>query len=324
MAGRARLVDVARHLGLSPSTVSRAFNHPQRLTPETVRRVVEAAEVLGFIPNRHAQALTTGRTGAIGLVLPDIINPFFPKLVRAAQRAAEVHGLSMFVAETHSDPVQERRQIATMMPQTEGLLIASSRLTADEIRHVAQVGRVVLVNTDTEEVDRVLTSSAEALTKGLKHLARCGARQVCYVGGPRRSWAQFERRGTVERVCADLGMKASFLQGESGTYAEARDLAAAVAATGADAVVAFDDIIAHGVLDGLLLRGVQVPADISLLGCDDALPIQTTPRLSTISLRIGEAVGRAVEVLLDRNESTSPQRLVVEGELVLRDTTPTA
>lgn len=322
MAGRASLVDVARYLGVAPSTVSRAFNHPQRLLPDTVQRVKDAAEELGYIPNRHAQALTTGRTGAIGLVLPDIINPFFPKLVRAAQRAVQDHDLSMFVAETHSDPAQERRQIATMTPQTEGLVIASSRLTADEIRHVAQNGRVVLVNTDTDGVDRVLTSSARALRQGLEHLAACGTQRVCYVGGPRRSWAQSERRGTVERVCAELGMQASFLHGDSGTYAEARELAAGVAATGADAVVAFDDIIAHGVLDGLLLLGIRVPSDVSLLGCDDALPIQTHPRLSTISLRISEAISRAVQVLLDRDDRPAPQRIVVEGDLVLRQTTP--
>lgn len=322
MAGRASLVDVARHLGLAPSTVSRAFNHPHLLLPQTVARVREAAEELGYLPNRHAQALTTGRTSAIGLVVPDIVNPFFPQVVRAAQRAADVHGLSMFVAETNSDPDHERRQIANLTSQTEGLIIASSRLTADEIRHVVSYARLVLVNNDTEGVDRVLISSSNALRQALEHLAAKGARTVCYVGGPRRSWSQLERSSTVEQVCAELGMVMVQVQGESGTYAAARAVADQVADSGADAVVAFDDIIAHGIFDGLALRGIRVPEDVSLVGCDDALPIHTQPRLSTISLRIGEGMHHAIRLLLEpRDRDSQSQRIVVDGDLVLRATT---
>lgn len=74
--GSASIVDVARSLGVAPSTVSRAFNHPDRLRSETVAAVVSAAERLGYVPIRHARALITGRSGAIGLVIPDITNPF--------------------------------------------------------------------------------------------------------------------------------------------------------------------------------------------------------------------------------------------------------
>ncbi|WP_353114445.1 LacI family DNA-binding transcriptional regulator [Microbacterium sp.] len=317
---RASVVDVARALGIAPSTVSRAFNHPDRLRPETVAAVQEAAERLGYVPNRHARALITGRTGAIGLIVPDITNPFFPKLVRAAQRSAEQRGLSMFVAETGYDPEKERRQIATMAPQTEGVIVASSRLPDDELRLIAQRTRVVFINNDTPGLSRVLLSSGSALREGIGHLAAQGARRLCYVGGPARSWSEGERRGAVRESAAALGLEAHYLRDESGTYAEARALAKSVLASGADAVIAFDDVVAHGVLDGLLVAHVRVPEKMSLLGCDDALPIQTHPRMSTIRLPFTEGV-RAAMALIVADEVEADTRIEVAGVLELRETT---
>ena len=102
MPGRSTIQQVARSLGVSPSTVSRAFNAPHLLKEETVSAVVATAERMGYVPNLHARALVTGKTGLIGLIVPDITNPFFPPLVRAAQRAAETRGLSVMIAETNS------------------------------------------------------------------------------------------------------------------------------------------------------------------------------------------------------------------------------
>ncbi|WP_341932856.1 LacI family transcriptional regulator [Microbacterium sp. LWO14-1.2] len=317
---RASVVDVARALGVSPSTVSRAFNHPELLRAETVVAVHAAAERLGYVPNRHAQALITGRTGAIGLIVPDITNPFFPKLVRAAQRSAEQRGLSMFVAETGYDPEKERRQIATMAPQTEGVIVASSRLPGDELQLIAQRTRVVFINNDTPGLARVLLSSSTALRQGIDHLVASGARRLCYVGGPVRSWSEGERRRTVGDAVARLGLDATYLRDESGTYAEARALAKEVLDSGADAVIAFDDVVAHGVLDGLLVENVRVPGEVALIGCDDALPIQTHPRMSTIRLPFTEAV-RAAMGLIAVDEIQPDTRVEVEGVLELRETT---
>lgn len=317
---RASVIDVARALGVAPSTVSRAFNHPEKLRPETVAAVHETAARLGYVPNRHAQALITGRTGAIGLIVPDITNPFFPKLVRAAQLAAEQRGLSMFVAETGYDPDKERRQIATMAPQTEGVIVASSRLPDDELRLIAQRTRVVFVNNDAAGLTRVLLSSSSALRQGIEHLVATGARRFCYVGGPRRSWSEGERRRTVLDCAAELGLSVTCLRDESGGYDEARGLAASVIAAEPDAVIAFDDVIAHGVLDGLLLAGVEVPAQMSLLGCDDAMPIRTHPRMSTIRLPFTESM-RAAMALIAAEETEPATVVTVDGLLELRETT---
>ncbi|WP_307364560.1 LacI family DNA-binding transcriptional regulator [Microbacterium murale] len=318
---RASLVDVARTLGVAPSTVSRAFNHPQLLKPETVAAVHAEAERLGYVPNRHARALITGRTGAVGLIVPDITNPFFPKLARAAQRAGEQHGLAMFIAETNYDPEQERRQIATMAPQAEGVIVASSRLPHDELTLIAERTRLVLINTDAPGLSRVLISARDALRAGVDHLVAHGARRLCYVGGPARSWAESERRATVEAAVAAYRLPLVQLRDESGTYNEARALAERVVDAEADAVIAYDDVVAHGVLDGLYVRGVRVPQDVALLGCDDALPIQTHPRMSTIRFPSAEAV-RAAMALVVADGDLVDKRIEVHGVLEMRETTP--
>ena len=321
MPGRSTIQQVARSLGVSPSTVSRAFNAPHLLKEETVSAVVATAERMGYVPNLHARALVTGKTGLIGLIVPDITNPFFPPLVRAAQRAAETRGLSVMIAETNSLPERERAHIASLAPHCGGLIIASSRLTPEELRHVADSTRVVLVNNDTEGVARVLISSASALTEGIHALVARGARRFCYVGGPHRSWSEFERRSTLEQLAAELDLDATYCRDESGTYHEARMMTATVDCE-TDAVIAFDDVIACGVLDGLSDRGLRVPEDMALLGCDDALPVQTRPRLSTIRLRAAEGVTEAVRMV---TEATGPtvdeERVLLPGVLEFRETT---
>lgn len=321
MPGRTTIVQVAKRLGVSPSTVSRAFNEPHKLLPATVERVHQVAEEMGYIPNRHARALITGRSGIIGLSVPDITNPFFPPMIRVAQRLAEQRKLNVFVVETNNDPDRERRLIATLLPQVEGLIIASPRLGDEELRSVAAEARLVLVNSDVSGTARVLIASSAPLARALHDLAGHGVRRICYVGGPRRSWSEAERSGTVQRVGAELGLETFAMQVETGTYADARRLAAQVAATRPDAVIAFDDVIAHGVMHGLESLDVHVPADIKLLGCDDALPSQTRPQLSTIRLRAQEGIKLAIELLDDPSSPLPETRLEVQGELIHRETT---
>lgn len=306
---------------MAASTVSRAFNTPHLLRPATVDRIVATAESMGYVPNRHARALATGRTGLLGLVVPDVTNPFFPPLVRAAQRAAEAADLAVMLVESNSVPDRERAHIASLASHCEGLIIASSRLTPEELRRVSAGSRLVLVNNDTSGIARVLVSSSDALGEGIQHLVRQGARSFCYVGGPHRSWSEFERRSTLERLAVELGLDTTYLRDESGTYHEARSMAAG-APLHADAIIAFDDVIACGVLDGLSDSGVSIPQDTYLLGCDDALPIQTRPRLSTIRLRGTEAMIEAVRLITaSEGDTVSEERILLPGTLALRETT---
>ncbi|MEL4356466.1 MULTISPECIES: LacI family DNA-binding transcriptional regulator [unclassified Luteococcus] len=320
MPGRSTIHQVARELGVSASTVSRAFNNPNKLLPSTVARVKEKSEEMGYVPNRHAQALSTGRTGIISLVVPDITNPFFPPMIRAAQRTAESAGLNVMVVETNSDPDRERSHIASLLPHCEGILIASPRLSAAELQGIAQLTPLVLLNNDTEGVARVLLSTRKALCNALHHFSQMGARRVCYIGGPARSWSESERRSTIEGQACALGLTLEVRRVESGTYAQARHIVAEDPPR-ADLVIGFDDIVACATLDGLADAGVDVPGQTSLLGCDDALPVRTKPRISTITVPTAVATHQAVKMIMGSSTNKLPeQRLLFHGELRIRET----
>ncbi len=318
---RSTIVEVARSLGVAPSTVSRAFNEPHRLRHETVARIKAAADAMGYVPNRHAQALSTGRSSMIGLIVPDLCNPFFPPMVRAAQREAELSGLTVVVAETNSDPDHERRQVDTLLPECDGLVVASSRRPHHELRELAATARVVLVNADVDGLARVLISSRAALAEAIRELVARGDRTLCYVGGPAKSWSEQERRSTVAALAAELGLDVTYLRAELGTYADAAALMPEVLASGATAVIAFDDILAHAVVNGLAEAGRSIPRDVRVLGCDDALPIETRPQLSTIELLTGQAGEAAVRILATTQGRPRESRTELAGVLRRRGTT---
>jgi LacI family transcriptional regulator len=259
----------------------------------------------------------------IGLIVPDIANPFFPPMIRHSQLAAEELGLSVFIADTNEDADREATMIGRLSPQVEGLIIASSRLPDKSLLTIAQRLPTVLINRDIEGIARVLVSASAALVQGIEHFVNTGHTRIAYVGGPPRSWSDEKRHSTVARALSDHGLDGIFLRAPAGTYADGVEASGAVVESGATAVIAFDDVIAHGLMSGFRARGLKIPEHISILGCDDILAITTYPSLSSIALDFAQAGRKAVEAL----RTTGPrhgvveQRIELEGTLVLRGTT---
>ncbi|GMA31224.1 LacI family DNA-binding transcriptional regulator [Litorihabitans aurantiacus] len=272
------ITEIARELGISPSTVSRAFTAPRLLRPETVERVTRTAAALGYVPNAHARALSTGLQHTIGVVVPDIANPFFPPLLRAAQRRAEDLGYAVISADSDGDPARELRLVQRLAPQVQGLVVVGPRAPEREVALVAQRQRVLFVNRDVSGTPRVLASAGRALRDGVAHLLTAGHRRFAYVGGPRLAWAQEERLRTVREALAGGVERLVLVETTGGTYAEAVALGPSLAAAEVTAVVAFDDVVAHGVVDSLVAQGLDVPRDVSVLGCDDTIAVTTHPR----------------------------------------------
>lgn len=317
------IVELAKHLGVSASTVSRAFTDPGKLRPETVTRVLKASAELGYVPNNHARALTTGSSSVIGLLVPDIANPFFPPIVREAQSVAEELGLSVFIADTDGDPDRESNMIGRLSPQVDGLIIAASRLSDKSLLTCAERRPTVLINRDVAGIARILVSASDALVQAIDHFIEIGHDQIAYVGGPPRSWSDVQRRESVVRALGNRDLEGLYFQAPAGTYADSLAISAEVAHSKATAVIAFDDVVAHGLMSGFRARGLQVPDDICVLGCDDTLAITTHPPLSSIALDLSLAGREAVETLRStgRRGEVAERRLELEGRLVLRGTT---
>jgi LacI family transcriptional regulator/LacI family repressor for deo operon, udp, cdd, tsx, nupC, and nupG len=316
--------DVAARAGVSPATVSRVFTRPESVAVDKRRRVMEAAEELGYAPHPAARSLAQGRTGNLGIVVPDIANSWSATIVKAVQREARRDGLALFVAGSEEQAADEERWARAMAPQVDGLLVVSPQMSDEALRALADLIPVVVTNRVLEGIPAVLTNVFEAAGHAVEHLYALGHRRLVYLTGP-DGYSNDVRRNGFSSACARLGIEASELGPFHARFTEgirAADLALATAATG---VVAFNDEIAVGVLNRLADRGVRVPEDVSVVGFDDmGLAEMVTPRLTTVRIPAGAAGAAAVDMLLAEvagraAEVRSPVEL--RGQLIVRAST---
>jgi DNA-binding LacI/PurR family transcriptional regulator len=321
-SSRITIHDVARAARVSSSTVSRAYTTPEIVNGSTLSRVLEAARRLGYEPNRAARALATGRTGNIGVVVPDLTNPFFPAILKGAQARARQMGWSVFLADTEEDPESEYELVLGLAKQVDGVVLCSSRMAAHHIRSLWGSTRVVFLNREVAGAPAVIMDAAGGAQQAADHLIALGHRRIAYLRGPSASWSDRERRrslrASIRRARVEIvefgPLAPSFEAGIQGA-----DLALA---SGASAIVAFNDLMALGVLSRLHDRKVVVPDDVSVVGFDDiAMAVMTTPSLTSVSVPKEEAGRSAIDLLLATllDEPAANKRL--PGQLIVRGST---
>ena len=316
---------VAEAAGVSISTVSRALSAAaDSVAPETRDHVRRIADELGYRPNPAARGLITGQTHCIGLVVPDLENPFFASVCKAVQERARRAGYSVFVADSDEDPTLEDELVHSLVKQVDGIIFASARGADDAVQRWAQQAPLVLLNREVEGVASVTYDNAGGLRAIVQHLVALGHRTIAYAGGPERSWSSRQRReaflaadqGTPDLATIDLGFFPPSFEGG----VQAADLAIAAGAT---AVVGYNDLMAVGLIHRLRQRGLRVPEDVSVSGFDN-IPISTMiwPNLTTIDnprTQIGKAgVDWIVGSLRGQKEPVEPTdpipvQLIVRG-----------
>lgn len=309
------------------STVSRALGAPGLVHDATRARVLEVASDLGYRPNRAARSLITGRTGNLGIVVPDLGNPYFHSVLKGAQSRARSAEYAVFVADTEEQVREEATLVEAMAAQVDGLVLCSPRLSTRALAD-APIGRLVLLGRRVPGVPSVVPDSAGGMRQAITHLHRLGHRRIVYLAGPRRSWSDRQRRRGLDSACRQLSVEATVLGPFSPTFAGGTDAAPLALASDATAVVAYNDLVAVGVAHHFARCGIAVPGQVSLVGFDDiAVASMTTPALTTVAVPT-EAAGRiAVEVLLDRLEDRQepgyPSRSWFElpTSLVVREST---
>lgn len=314
---------VAEAAGVSRATVSRAFTRADMLSADTVRRVMAVAKKIGYVPNHTARALSTGRNSNVALVVPDVANPFFPPLIRAAQLEAEKLDFCVFLGNSDENPQQEEKLVSRFAPQVEGFILASSRLSEERIRFQAARRPLVLINRDVKGIPRVLMDSGAGIGEAVDHLASLGHKRIAYISGPNSSWSNTQRRAAVRRRAKVHALQVLIVPGQVASFDTGYAAAPAILHYGATAAVAFDDLMAQGALAGLAARGVAVPADFSVVGCDDVLGAMTYPALSSVSNACPEAGRVAVSLLMEmlKTRVVSDVRYVLGTRLVIRKTT---
>lgn len=323
MSAAPTIYSIATDLGVHASTVSRAFSRPELITPEIRDRVLARAAEVGYRPNQAARSLVTGRHATIGLVLPDIENPFFPPLVRATQTAAARTDRRVVLLDTEMRDDRELELLTEMGAHVDGLLIAAPLNAPSKIRSAIAGRPAVLINRRSPGFSSVIIDNAAALREAASLLADLGHRRIALLGGPKGAWTANQRSSAVRRWQADTADIADLGRFDA-SYEGGLLAAETLAHSGATAAIAFDDLMACGVIAGLAGRGIDVPDDFSIVGCDDVLISRVlTPPLTTITAPIKDLGTVAVDTLdeaMARPDDTASTRKL-QGTLSRRGTT---
>jgi len=317
--------DVAKAAGVSPSTVSRALSTPDIVDAATRERVLRVADHLGYQPNRAARGLITGRTGNIGLILPDLANPFFPSVVKGIQSQAHESDYQVFVADTDEDPYAELGLVRSLAKQVDGIILCSPRMKSSELREAAGLTPVVLVNRKAGSIPSVSVDNADGMRQVVEHLAGLGHRQIGFIAGPRSSWSTKERLRGLVTACDASNVELVELGNFAPTFEGGAEAAEGVLISRVTAVVAYNDLVALGLLNTMRQRGVDVPGDLSVVGIDNIQMSRVVhPALTTVSIPKERAGRRSVDLLIQLlTDPSGPTKFIHElpTELLVRQTT---
>jgi LacI family transcriptional regulator len=303
ISGSPTIYDVARVAGVSPSTVSRALSRPGRISATTERKVRDTAAQLGFRVNPSARALPTGRTMTLALLLADITNPVVFGIVRGAERAAAAAGYTLVIAESQESAAAEQATALRVGPSVDGIVFATSRLDSPSLQQLARSKPSVLINRAVEGVPSVVPDVETGVLALVEHLKDLGHVNVGYLAGPQRSWVDGQRWDALLRAGRASGLRVFEFPGGEPTLEGGSAAYERVAASPATAVVAFNDLMAIGLLRTAQQHGVVVPDDLSIAGFDDIFGSElTTPTITTVAAPLEDAGEQAVALLLDHLE----------------------
>jgi LacI family transcriptional regulator len=323
---RSTIGDVARAAGVSRATVSRVLNGRATVDRSLVERVEAAVFALDFRPSETARNLSLGRTNTVAVVVPDLGNPMFQAILRGATRAAAEDGFQILVADTQEVPAAEQRAAMDARRRCDALLLCAPRMADEQLADVLRLARpVALVNRPAPgvAVPQVAMDYRNAIGLVADHLAGLGHRRILYLGGPTASASnQLRLQGIEDAEAQHPGMSvARRMVGSS--LDDGWGIAPEVLESDVTAVIAFNDLVAIGLLSRLDDLGVLVPGTISVVGVDD-IPFArfSRPHLTTVSVPQDELGGLAWTQLRAVLEGRDPGEPVwVQGALVQRHST---
>jgi len=316
--------EVAARAGVATSTVSRVVSQPERISAETREVVRRAMRELGYA-SPGARGAGRSRSASVGVLVPDITNPFYFDVIRGTQEGLKAAGYTQVLIDTEESADLEARSLDLLATTAVGAILAATRLDDRALQDAAARIPLVLLNRAVPGVSHVVIDTAPAVEQAVEHLASLGHRRICYVGGPSGSWSDGERW----RGCQAAGARLRIEVVSRGPFAPTTTSGAAAADallnTGASAAIAFNDLIAIGMLQRLAARGVDVPGDISLVGCDDIFGADfCNPPLTTLTAPVMQAGRRATALLLaqsEGNEAPGDQSRTLPVHLTIRAST---
>lgn len=329
------LSDVARHAGVSASTASRVLNNSAPVRESARKRVLAALAALGYEPPR-VRPDSYALKGAVALLIPDILNPFFAEIARGVQDEAGSDGSMTVLFDTAEDPLREEQVLRRLARQPiSGTIVCASRLPSDQLVAFRSRYRMPMVVLNRRirhpEIPYVIVDSENATYRATRHLLDLNHTRIACITGPSASEASQARRRGIEAALAEAGLTlrpewcASSLPNVSGGFQAMSSLVALPPGDRPTAVIVYNDIMALGALHAGRAFHLRVPEDISVIGFDD-IPIaaHTNPPLTTIAqpkYRMGRL---AIQLLRRMNQGQLPLGegyTLMESPLVVREST---
>ena len=336
---RPNLVDIARHANVSPATVSRVLNDTAPVRDPVRTRVLNSLTALGYEPPT-ARSTSSALRDTVALIIPDILNPYFPEIVRGVQDEAGLDGFLPLLLDTAEDPQRERqfvRMLSSSQPVS-GVIVCGSRLPVDDLisirsRHTVPM---VLLNRSIHhsEVSCVIADTGTATYRATHHLLDLNHKRIAYLPGPTISEASQVRRRGIESALKEAGLSLpeeycpiTFPSVDGGFQAMSA-LLTLPSDKRPTAVIAYNDVMALGVLHAIRAHHLRVPEDISVIGMDDiAIASHANPPLTTVAqpkYRMGRLAMQILRRMIEGHPPPEDGYTLVESSLIIRESTAPA
>lgn len=325
---RITLRELAQRVGVSTSTASRALNQNTAISEEVRKRVLRAAQEANYIPNSLARGLALRRSHLIGLVVPSISNPFFAEIARGAHEAAYERGYVVTLCDTQRSKAREDLFVQTLLRSgVDGVIVTGGVLSPEHIQGLRQHHLPLVFAGRRSSGTGESGVSVDNIAAGFE--ATCfligkGHREILYLSGAAESLASKDRQRGYEDAMEAHGLALSIVHGEfsmESGFEEASRIAGLKKPP--SAVFAANDMLAIGLILGLINLGVKVPADLAVMGCDD-MPMGALirPALTTVHVPMYDIGARATQLLLRAMEGDTnrpAESILLESRLVIRD-----
>ncbi|MCW2946162.1 MAG: ribose operon repressor RbsR [Actinoallomurus sp.] len=324
MAG---IKDVAAHAGVSVATVSRVLNDSPKVSQEARTKVHAAVEALRYRPNAVARSLRTEATHTLGLIIGDILNPFFAVLARAVEDEARAAGYTVVIGNADERPEQQDHYVRTLLEhRVDGLLICPTAEITPLVEDCVEAGGPLVFLDRTLpglNVPSVRADGTRAIHELVEHIRDLGHRRIAFISGPELLSTGRERTQAFLDAMRANGLEAREEYVEAGDFQEAsgRGIAARFLdlPEPPEVIFAGDNLMALGALDEIRARGLRIPDDVALASFDDvAWFVHVDPPITAIAQPAEELGRRAVRALLERIQHRPVESVVLPARLVIR------
>lgn len=319
------IYQVAQAAGVSPSTVSRTFSRPGRVSTRTADHVRAVAGELGYRDTPVYRPLPAPKRRTIGIAISDVTNPFYFGILRGAEAQAVRSDYTLLAVDAQESGARERHNLDRILPLIDGLIVASSRMSDTVLRSVAKSHPVVVLNRYVGGLPSVVPDTSHGMKQAIAHLLQLGHTSVHYLSGPDSSWISGMRWLAVRAAAQSMGFTAHRLGSVPPTIEGGASAVNQVVAHHSKAVICFNDLVAMGLIRALHRKDIHVPDHVSVVGCDNIFASDlVTPGLTTIAAPAGVLGDTAVKNIVAMLGGAKPRLsapITIPVKLIVRNST---